>query len=211
MGEDKKLATSQKITQKAWFWPTVYSVIAIVMIGAMFGLNALTDDEQDIAVNDETPVTIETNARAESMKYPFKEEQLSSVSVLQDYYDLSADSSVRENALLVFNQTFSTSNGVSLAINKEPFEVLAAMSGEVVEIKLDSFTGNRISILHANGMITRYSSVTDILVQQGDVVGQGEQIATTTENEANPEAGIHLHFEVLQEGKTINPRTLLTF
>lgn len=210
MGEENKNRTSQKLKDRIWFWPTVYSLIAIMMVVMMFAFNALTEEE-DVAVDVEAPVVVETNARAETMKYPFKEEHRNMVSVLQDYYDVTADNTVRENALLVFNQTFSTSNGVSLSINKEPFEVVAAMSGEIIEVKLDAFSGNRISVLHANGMITRYSSVTDILVQEGDVVSQGEQIATTAENEANPEAGIHLHFEILQEGKSINPRTLLAF
>ncbi|RKJ53665.1 M23 family metallopeptidase, partial [Butyricicoccus sp. 1XD8-22] len=117
----------------------------------------------------------------------------------------------REKALLVFNQTFSTSSGVSLSMNSEPFEVRAAMSGEVTEVKLDAFTGNQIIITHPNGMETRYSSVTDILVKEGDEVIQGQPLATTTDNEWNPTAGVHLHFQVLQDGEHINPRDFLSF
>ena len=58
---------------------------------------------------------------------------------------------------------------------------------------------------------TRYTSVGDIVVQEGDIVAQGEPIATTIENEWNPTAGIHLHFEVLKDGEYMNPRDLLTF
>lgn len=214
MGEEKNPIPSQKksITEHAWFWPTVYTSIALLMVAIMFGYNMLTkEDSTTLVEQEEVPVTVETNARPETMKFPFKEEQLHAVKVLQDFYDMTASSDIRESALLVFNQTFSTSNGVSLSINSEPFEVVAAMSGEVKSIKLDAFVGNSITVLHANGMETRYSSVTDILVQEGDFVAQGEQIATTTANDWNPEAGIHLHFEVLQEGTAINPRTLLAF
>lgn len=145
---------------------------------------------EETAVPEQT--LVETAARQETMKYPFKETYLDKVTVLQDFYDMSADAETRENALLVFKQTFSTSTGISLAINSEPFEVVAAMSGEVAEIKVDEFTGNSITINHTNGMQTRYSSVADVLVKEGDYVGQGEQIATSAQNEWNPSAGYSL-------------------
>lgn len=219
MREENKLTPSQKKDwhKKPWFWPTVYGAIAIVLVGLIFTYNALIgeeEDQQEVA-QEQAPVeeqtVVETNAQVETLKYPFSEEHLAQVSVLQDFYDVTADEATRENALLVFNQTFSTSSGISLALNNEPFEVLAAMSGEVTEVKLDAFTGNEIVVTHANGMETRYSSVTDILVKQGDKVVQGQPLGTATENEWNPTAGIHLHFEVLQDGEHVNPRNFLAF
>lgn len=219
MREDnnKQNKTSQKTNwqQKPWFWPTIYGGIAVVLIGLIFTYSALTREGENETVNeptvqDESPV-IETNARTETLKYPFDESQLENVKVLQDFYDMNADAKTRENALLVFDQTFSTSSGLSISINNEPFEVLAAKSGEVKEVKLDSFTGNKIIIAHPNGMETHYSSVYDILVKEGDLVEQGQPIATTIENEWNPTAGIHLHFEVLEDGKHVNPRNYLNF
>ena len=130
---------------------------------------------------------------------------------MQEFYDINAASELQQKALLVFNQTFTTSEGISIAVNSEPFEVLAAMSGEVTEVKMDPFTGNRITIKHGNGYETVYSSVNDILVKEGDNVAQGEQIGTSMENESNPNAGIHLHFKVKKDGQLINPRTLLAF
>ncbi|MEL3960163.1 M23 family metallopeptidase [Lysinibacillus endophyticus] len=203
--------------KKPWFWPSIYAGIAAVLIGLIFSYNAIINDDEEKEVastNNETTsqeTVIETNARQETLKYPFSEDHLDQVQVLQDFYDVTADEATRENALLVFNQTFSTSSGVSLSVNGEPFEVLAAMSGEVTEVKLDAFTGNKIVITHPNGMETQYSSVTDILVKEGDTVEQGQPLATTTENEWNPTAGNHLHFQVLQDGEHVNPRNFLAF
>lgn len=216
--DNKKQQKTSRIAnwqKKPWFWPTIYGGIAVVLIGLIFIYSALTreDDTEivnDPTVQDESPI-IETNAQTETLKYPFDENQLENVRVLQDFYDITADVETRENALLVFDQTFSTSSGVSLSINNEPFEVLAAMSGEVKEVKLDAFTGNKIIIAHPNGMETHYSSVSDILVKEGDLVEQGQPIATTIENDWNPTAGIHLHFEVLEDGEHVNPRNYLSF
>ena len=222
MREDNKSKIPSPINKKAglqnkpWFWPTVYAAIAVALIGLIFSYNALignNEEEQNITVqnaNNEGTV-IETNAQVETMKYPFDESIKDQVAVIQDFYDVTADEATREKALLVFNQTFSTSPGVSISVNSEPFEVRAAMSGEVTKVKLDAFTGNQIIITHPNGMETRYSSITDILVKEGDKVVQGQSMATTIDNTWNPAAGVHLFFEVLQDGEHVNPKDFLAF
>lgn len=215
MREDKQInPTPKNLIEKPWFWPAVYAGVALLIIAFILLYNAFAQPEKpsDLTqpVSDPNPV-IETNTAKENMKYPFDEKSLNNAKIVQDFYDMTADAEARENALLVFNQTYQTSNGLSISINSEPFEVLAAMSGEVKEVKLDAFTGNAITIEHANGMTTQYSSIKDILVKQGDKVTQGEPIATSSDNEWNPKAGIHLHFEVKKEGEYINPRSMLAF
>lgn len=215
MQEDKQPTSPKKWANQKWFWPAVYGSIAILMIGLLITYTFLSNREEEVdilqPVSVEPETTIETNVREETMKYPFDESYLNNAKILQDYYDVTADSANQENALLVFNQTFSTSTGVSIAINSEPFQVLAAMSGTVKEIKLDAFTGNTIVLEHVNGYETRYTSVNDIVVEEGAKVMQGAPIATTIENESNPSAGVHLYFEVYQEGLPINPHSLLGF
>jgi stage II sporulation protein Q len=219
MGMDNKFKPSnKKIQQQAWFWPTVYGGIAIIMIAAIFIFSGIGQNKdggpnpEEVANNNDPdnsviPVSIEN----ETMKYPIKEEIVASAQIMQEFYDVNAAPELQQKALLVFNQTFTTSEGISISVNSEPFEVLAAMSGEVKEVKVDPFTGNRITIEHSNGFETIYSSVNDILVKEGDNVAQGEQIGTSMENESNPNAGIHLHFKVKKDGQLINPRTLLAF
>ena len=218
MGMDNKFKPSnKKIQDKAWFWPTVYGSIAILMIAAIFVISGLVNDDNgtnpDSVANGDNPDTsfIPVSRDNETLKYPFKEDKLANVQIMQKFYDVNATPEQQQNALLVFNQTFVTSEGISISVNAEPFEVVAAMSGEVKEVKEDPFTGNRITIVHSNGFETIYSSVNDILVKEGDTVAQGEQIATSMENESNPNAGIHLHFKVKKDGVLINPESLLGF
>lgn len=221
MREDKNSKTSQKqnekgqLQKKPWFWPAVYAGGALMLAGMLFGYNSLVSKVEeaplpDLAEVDPGPV-VETNARTETMKYPFKEANLSKVQVLQEFYEVEANAEARENALMVFNQTFTTSSGISLAMNGEEFEVLAALSGKVLEVKLDAFTGNKIVIEHADGKQTHYSSVKDIAVKEGDEVTQGQVLGKATDNEWNQAAGVHLHFEVLENGKYVNPKKSLAF
>ncbi|CAM5182981.1 Stage II sporulation protein OS=Lysinibacillus sphaericus OX=1421 GN=LS41612_19960 PE=4 SV=1 [Lysinibacillus sphaericus] len=218
MREDKNSKTSQnekgQLQKKPWFWPAVYAGGALMLAGMLFGYNSLVTKEEaplpDVAQVDPGTV-VETNAKTETMKYPFKEAELSKVQVSQEFYDVEAKEESRENALMVFNQTFTTSSGISLSMNGEEFEVVAALTGKVLEVKLDAFTGNKIVLEHANGVQTHYSSVKDIAVKEGDEVAQGQALGKATDNEWNQAAGVHMHFEVLENGKYVNPKKFLGF
>lgn len=218
MRDDKQVTSRKNLVDKPWFWPIVYTIIALIMVAFILLYNTLvnTNEQADDVLE---PVTYEEGGTekgdvagtGETIKYPFDEAQVDSAQILQDFYDVKASAEQQQNALLVFNQTYSTSTGISIGINSEPFQVLAAMSGEVKDIKVDAFTGNTIEIEHVNGMVTRYSSVADFVVEKGDFVEQGEPLGTTIANEWNPEAGVHLYFEVLKDGEPVNPRSLLAF
>ena len=99
MREEKTKSPSQKnkSTQtKSWFWPAIYSGIAIVFVGMIWGYTALIKDDTpgmtDSATEDPGTgeVVVETNASKESLKYPFSEALLNDVAILQDYYDMEA-------------------------------------------------------------------------------------------------------------------------
>ena len=136
MGADNKFNSSKKkIQQRPWFWPAVYSTLAVMLIGIVVGYYALTsDDKKDSA--DSSPVaektdgdgsTLPISTQTESMKYPMKEELVADTQILQEFYDVTAAKEDQEKALLVFNQTYSTSQGISISVKGEPFEVLASM------------------------------------------------------------------------------------
>lgn len=220
MGVENKFKPSKKKwQQESWFWPAIYGAMALLIIAAIYSYTQLSDDAQSIDStssdfvknNDGGDALIPVNQSQETMKYPMKEELLDKAVVVQEFYDINASKELQQNALLVFNQTFTTSNGISISVDNQPFPVVAAMSGEVKEVLMDPFTGNKITILHSDGYETIYSSVDDVLVKAGDVVKQGEQIAITIENESNPQAGVHLHFQVKKDGVFINPKSLLAF
>ena len=221
MREEKKPnAPSQKnkSTKSNWMWPAVYASFALLFVGMVWGYNAWMqpDDTQQAAVEKEDvetedDVTLETNASTETLKYPFKEELLDEVAILQDFYDAEAEEATRENAMLVFKQTYVTNQGLTLAVDGKPFDVVAAMSGKVEKIVNDPFKGSEIVLSHNDGLKTTYGSVAGILVKEGDDIQQGEVLATTEDNEWNPQAGVHLHFEVTKDDVAVNPRSYLAF
>ncbi|NOQ93916.1 MAG: peptidoglycan DD-metalloendopeptidase family protein [Methylophaga sp.] len=63
--------------------------------------------------------------------------------------------------------------------------------------------GQLVEIDHGNGYITRYAHNKTLIVKVGDRVEKGQAIALM--GSTGRSTGPHVHFEVLRDGKTINP------
>jgi len=68
--------------------------------------------------------------------------------------------------------------------------------------------GNIVEIKHGETYITRYAHNKKNLVKKGDVVNKGDVIALL--GSTGRSTGAHLHFEIREEGKAINPIHYLT-
>ena len=84
-------------------------------------------------------------------------------------------------------------------------QIYAAKSGVVVvsEKKTTGY-GNRIVINHGNGYATLYAHCSELLVNVGETVNAGDIIAKV--GTTGRSTGNHLHFEVILDGVTQNPR-----
>jgi murein DD-endopeptidase MepM/ murein hydrolase activator NlpD len=86
-----------------------------------------------------------------------------------------------------------------------------AMGGEVIAVAKGVITysgkrysyGNLIEIAHGNGYSTRYGHNSRLLVSVGDTVEKGFQIAEI--GSSGRSTGPHVHFEVLKNGRVVNP------
>lgn len=85
--------------------------------------------------------------------------------------------------------------------------VMAADNGRVTLAGWDGDYGKAIIIDHGNGMQTLYGHLSTINVKVGDVVEQGKQIGV--KGSTGDSTGVHLHFEVHQNGRVQNPMRFL--
>lgn len=94
-------------------------------------------------------------------------------------------------------------DGVNIAATKGS-RVLAAAGGEVVYAgsELAGF-GNLVLIRHPGGWVTAYAHSDTVLVQEGDLVKQGQAIATvgSTGNAGSPQ----VHFELRKGKEPVDP------
>jgi murein DD-endopeptidase MepM/ murein hydrolase activator NlpD len=85
---------------------------------------------------------------------------------------------------------------------------IKAMGGGVVSYagEKDGY-GLTVEVTHGNGYTTRYAHCKAVLVRVGDRIAKGQEVALvgTTGRSTGP----HLHFEVLRDGKAVNPASYL--
>jgi murein DD-endopeptidase MepM/ murein hydrolase activator NlpD len=81
--------------------------------------------------------------------------------------------------------------------------VIAVGDGVVTRAGKRSGYGNMIEINHGNGYVTRYGHNQTHLVAEGATVKKGEQIALM--GSSGRSTGPHVHFEVLHNGKPVDP------
>ncbi len=81
--------------------------------------------------------------------------------------------------------------------------IYAADSGSVVLAAENGGYGNCVMIDHGNGYVTLYGHMSSIAVGKGQAVSQGEVIGYV--GSTGITTGPHLHFEVRQNGGTVDP------
>ncbi len=89
---------------------------------------------------------------------------------------------------------------------------IAARSGSEIRAMADgvvSFSGRKsgyglmVEINHGNGYETRYAHAKELIAKVGDRVTKGDTVALV--GSTGRSTGSHVHFEVIKNGKTINP------
>lgn len=146
---------------------------------------------------DTIPVISETNY----IGYPYLDP---SVTVGKTFYDYKGEESSQEQSLILDDNTYYQNTGIDYA-KEEIFDVIAIADGDVALVKEDDLVGKTIEIEHKNGLISIYQSLSDINVKKGDIVKQGQVIGKSGTNEMDKELGNHLHFEIYENGSSVNP------
>ncbi|MCG8434764.1 MAG: M23 family metallopeptidase [Gammaproteobacteria bacterium] len=82
-------------------------------------------------------------------------------------------------------------------------EIIAVAAGVVTWAGPRYGYGQLVEINHGNGYATRYAHNQEILVKVGDTVKKGQMIAQM--GSSGRSTGPHVHFEVLYNGKVVNP------
>lgn len=86
-------------------------------------------------------------------------------------------------------------------------QVISVASGVVNYAGLRSGYGKVVEINHGNGYVTRYGHNRRILVSMGERVERGQTIAEM--GSTGRSTGPHVHFEVLRNGRIVNPTSYI--
>jgi stage II sporulation protein Q len=206
----------RRIFRKKWFFPALYLTIAAVLLTAVIWYQNLdnqipqvSEDEQEVETDDYTPTPSDEEAQPvvdqqEIIQMPVSDQE--QAEIVTKFYDYNADQEDQESALVLYNNRYYQSTGVGIAAPEgETFDVIAALSGTVTEVKEDPLLGNVVIMSHDDDVMTYYAALEDVQVSAGDTVSQGEQIASAGNNLFGKDDGTHVYFELRKDGQEVNP------
>lgn len=125
------------------------------------------------------------------------------------FYNPEDPIETRRNAIVKIpgsTSKYIKSVGVDYALdNGKTFNVVASLSGTVKEKMNDSMYGEIVLIEHKSGVQLIYASLSNITVNKGDEVKQGDVIAKSGTSLYTSELKSSLHFEIVKDEKHIDP------
>ncbi|GGA64448.1 M23 family metallopeptidase [Ornithinibacillus halotolerans] len=203
---------AKSIFRKKWFFPAVYLTIAALLLAAVIWYQNIDNQLPDAgneAGDNYTPHPHDGDAAPvmdpqEIVKMPVGDQE--KAQIVTKFYDYDASQEDQESALILHNNRYYQSTGVDIVYpDGEAFDVLAALSGTVVDTKEDPLLGNVVILSHGNDVTTYYASLGEVAVNPGDEVKQGDVLGTAGENIFGKNNGKHVHFEIRKDEQVYNP------
>ena len=99
-------------------------------------------------------------------------------------------------------------NGLDISTDKAGRPVYATADGLVESASYSGAYGNLVAINHGFGVVTRYGHLSKMAIRSGSHVRRGDVIGYV--GSTGRATGTHLHYEVLLNGRFLNPLQLLT-
>jgi stage II sporulation protein Q len=208
----------KKLMAKKWVFPAAYMAAAAIILTLMWvyqGANQASLKDGDLGLtkteqsaDSQNNEAVEVNAQAESLGYPVANPD--ELLVSKPFYDPNASNEVKQAAVVEHQGTFTLHMGVDYASkDNTTFDVLAALSGTVTRVEKHLLLGNLVEITAPNGTTkTIYQSLDEVAVTNGQEVKKGDVIAKAGRNELEKDQGIHVHFEVQENDKPVDPNQL---
>ncbi|SEQ98886.1 M23 family metallopeptidase [Piscibacillus halophilus] len=205
----------KRLTRQRWFYPALYiTLVAVILAGVMVYQFQASDVTEDGTQNEENPSQVaDNNGEEESVPVVADQEDLVMPTLLGDqaeiitkFYDAEASEEEQEDALIFYNNTYRQSKGVDITSKDgQPFEVIAALSGTVTSVYDDDLEGQVVEIEHDESRSTYYGSLSEVSVDEGDEVTQGDVIGVSGTNVYGDEEVTKVHFRLLEDGEPVNP------
>ncbi|MDD3392284.1 MAG: M23 family metallopeptidase [Bacilli bacterium] len=186
----------------------LYALSFFTFIGLIYLLegaisNLLFDDDDgyeyvsDIIIDDDIPVV----ATTEVIIRPYVDKD---ITILRNFYDYESDADVQENAIIYYDGQYMQSTGTAYG-KEDIFDVVSILDGTVIDVQEDSLLGKVVQIQHSDDLVSVYQSLSEVLVNIGDVVTQGSIIGKSGVSNLSKDLNNHLYFEIIYKGNNINP------
>lgn len=184
----------------------LYALAFITVMGTVYLLDMISsptrlDDNttyvNDVIIENDIPVVSVSN----NMVRPYT---ASNVSIGKSFYNYLDNEENQKNSLIYYDGTYIPNSGVDYK-SDETFDVVSVFDGTVSKVTENNLLGKIIEVTHSNNVISVYQSLSEVQVKEGDSILQGQVIGKSGESNISKDLGNHLHFEIIINGKNINP------
>lgn len=197
----------EKLKLRSYVIPTLTTVFVFSLLVSSFFMNnssSFVDPSKyvsDVILGNKIPVINEK----ETLINPYT---AADVTVSKKFYDFKATEEDQKNSIVKYDDTYMQNTGVDYT-SENIFDVISILNGEVISISEDDTLGNVVKIEHENGYISVYQSLSQVSVEKGEKVQQGQVIGKSGENKLDQELGNHLHFELYINSQMVDPMQYL--
>ena len=193
--------TKDKKTKKNFFMRNIYGIIFGITLLVVAGVITLT-----LVLTNRTPVDNNNGGSVDVDTPPAGPVYVVPV----ENYTVGKSASLTK---LVYSTTLNqwrTHNGVDL-LTGAGSSVMSIADGKVESVKQTTLEGVVVTIAHENGLVSIYKGLSEATVAEGDSVSKGGAIGKVAENMMiEQREGAHLHLEMKENGKYVDPAKYLT-
>ena len=195
----------RRLKLKPFVLPVVYSVFVVALLLTVFlSRKSFVNKEEDETtyvtgsiLDSYVPVV---NLETVIMR-PYSSND---VKIGKDFYNYEDESGTQTNSIIFYENTYMQNSGVDY-MAENVFDVQAILEGEVIEVKKEDLLGNVITIRHDGDIISVYQSLSEVSVDKGEHVTQGQIIGKSGTSDLNKDLKNHLHFELIVQGQIKDP------
>ena len=165
------------------------------------------DDDDDPTQKPEDP---DDNNPVDLPKAKFAVPVKGEYEMVRIFFDLSLSDEELVSAIISTGSYMIESKGVSYAkSDNSVFDVCSIYDGKVTSVEEDELDGVCVTIRHADGVESIYSSLSDVSVKVNDTIKLGQTIGKASTSLTDVEAGVHVHLEVKVNDAYVNPNTVI--
>ena len=133
------------------------------------------------------------------IKRPYND---SDITIGKYFYNKDSQEDEQLKSITYYDGVYTPNKGVDYE-KKDKFSVTTILSGTIVKITKDDILGNVVEIKHGNNLVSVYQGLSEVNVNENDIVTQGQMIGTSGTNKLNENN--HLHFELYYLDEAVNP------
>lgn len=189
---------------KGFVFPLFSAVLFSIFLITIISLNK-TDkrdvlDDVDYTYSNDSIIskTVPVLSEEDIIIRPYQSDK---ISIYKKFYDGENN---KEDAIIYYKDTYMQNSGIIYNSDNE-FNVVSILDGEVIEVKKDDLLGYVVEVKHSNNLISSYEGMKSINVKKGDRINQDTLIGKSGEIDLDVNLKNALLFELIKDGKYVNP------